>query len=86
MQIERERIQTQAQLESTKTAAQVEQAKEKTAMDIVKHATTHAHEKDNRNKELFVKGLDSAHKHASIASQLEFKAANPKPTKKDKGE
>ena len=86
MQIERERIQTQAQLESTKTAAQVEQAKEKTAMDIVKHATAHAHEKDSRNKELFVKGLDSAHKHASTASQLEFKAANPKLTKKDKGE
>jgi hypothetical protein len=70
MQIERERMQLQAQTEATRTAVQAEQGKEKLA-----------HEKESQTKELFAKGLDNAHKHASATMQREQQAAQPKVTK-----
>ena len=70
LQIERERMQLQAQTEAIRTAVQAEQGKEKLA-----------HDKESQTKELFAKGLDNAHKHASATMQQEQQAAQPKVTK-----
>ena len=51
-------------------AVQAEQGKEKLA-----------HDKESQTKELFAKGLDNAHKHASATMQQEQQAAQPKVTK-----
>jgi hypothetical protein len=56
--IERERIAAQAFADSQRTAVQAEQAKMKINSDMQK-----------QTKDLFVKGLDSAHKHAGAKAQ-----------------
>ena len=71
MQIERQRIQTQAQTEMAKTAVQVQQDNARTRIELVK-----------QQKELHVKGVDSAFKHANTAAQLR-QPKKEKPTKGD---
>ena len=67
--VEKQRIQTQAKLEGAK--ALMNQATQKktllvnTGVDLLKNYTSRQHEEKKQQKELFAKGLDSAHKHAS---------------------
>jgi hypothetical protein len=69
LKIERARIASQAALEAAKTQSQMQTSsnieKMKMGMDLVKHISETKTEHTKQNKELFAKGLDNAHKHAS---------------------
>jgi hypothetical protein len=84
MQIERERIQTQAQLESAKTAVHIQQEKEKMGIELTKHAADHLHEQTKQHKDLMVKGLDNAFRHGNAAQQQELTMNQPKQKAKGK--
>lgn len=67
--VEKQRIQTQAKLEGAKTlmnqTAQKKALLVNSGVDLLKNYTARQHEEKRQQKELFAKGLDSAHKHAS---------------------
>ena len=67
--VEKQRIQTQAKLEGAKAlmnqSAQKKSLLVNTGVDLLKNYTARKHEEKSQQKELFAKGLDNAHKHAS---------------------
>jgi len=75
--VEKQRIQTQAKLEGAK-ALMNQSAQKKTllvnsGLDLLKNYTNRKHEEKKQHKELFAKGLDNAHKHASAQNRPEPK-------------
>jgi hypothetical protein len=67
--VEKQRIQTQAKIDGAKAlmnqAAQKKSLLVNTGVDLLKNYTNRKHEETKQQKELFAKGLDNAHKHAS---------------------
>ena len=67
--VEKQRIQTQAKLEGAKTlmnqSAQKKSLLVNSGVDLLKNYTARQHKEKIQQKELFAKGLDNAHKHAS---------------------
>ena len=71
--VEKQRIQTQAKLEGAKAlmnqSAQKKSLLVSSGVDLLKNYTSRKHEEKKQQKELFAKGLDSAHKHASTKTK-----------------
>jgi hypothetical protein len=67
--VEKQRIQTQAKIDGAKAlmnqAAQKKSLLVNTGVDLLKNYTNRKHEETKQHKELFAKGLDNAHKHAT---------------------
>ena len=83
LDVEKQRIQTQAKLDGAK-ALMAQSAQKKTLLvnsgvDLLKNYTARKHEEKRHHKDLFAKGLDNAHKHASARN-------NPEPKIKPEGE
>jgi predicted RNA-binding protein with PUA domain len=83
LDVEKQRIQTQAKLDGAK-ALMAQSAQKKTLLvnsgvNLLKNYTARKHEEKRHHKELFAKGLDNAHKHASARN-------NPEPKIKPEGE
>ena len=67
--VEKQRIQTQAKIDGAKALMNQSMQKKSllvsSGVDLLKNYTARQHEEKRQQKELFAKGLDSAHKHAS---------------------
>jgi hypothetical protein len=81
--VEKQRIQTQAKLEGAKTLMNQSMQKKtllvNSGVDLLKNYTARKHEENTQHKNLFAQGLDNAHKHAAAQNRPEPKV---KPEKK----